>query len=209
MKTWPIGIALAMFWAAPALAMDIDDKWGVGVGAGGAIGTTPDLTLIRGRSHASAWLLDLQFSGANNNGNVLVTPDTLSSISTTENSNLVSISGGPGLRRFLAPETDFSPYIDLSAFADYQHYHQYGDQPGYFMRDDRTQWGLGLGVAFGAEYFTRWHFSVAAHSGLATVRWSSGNDTYETSSAIRAERHNSGVSAGFGVSPVLALRAYF
>jgi opacity protein-like surface antigen len=208
MKTLLIGIALFLAWAAPAVAADIQGKWGLGVGAGGVIGTTPDLTLIRGRSHSSAWLLDLRFSGSNNDGTLTVS-DTITTVPTNENSNSLFISGGPGLRRFLLPESDFSPYFDLSSFVEYAHAHQFNGQPGAFVREDNSRWALGLGVAFGAEYFTRWHFSVAAHTGLATVRWASFDDKFETSPGFHADRHNSGASTAFGVSPVLALRVYF
>ena len=195
--------------AAPALAMDIQGKWGLGVGAAGVVGTNPDITLFYGRSRSSAWLLDVQLSGANLNGHASIAADTTYSSPTHDNLNQLTVNIAPGLRHFMRPEGEFSPYFDISAGGFYNHAHQYVDFPGSFTRVNRTIWQLGISCALGAEYFTPWHFSVAAHTGLASVNWFSNHDTFEPSGGGTYERNTSGVRANVGISPVLALRVYF
>jgi hypothetical protein len=206
-----ISLLILALAAAPALAMDIEGKWGLGVGASGLIGTSPDLTLIRGRSPASAWLLDVLLSGNNVNGNSTTpTPiDTTLSTPAHDNLNQLFINVAPGVRRFLQPNGDFSPYFDLMAGGFYNHAHQYVDSPGTFTRVEGNVWGLGISCALGAEYLTRWHFSLAAHSGIASVNWMSSHNTYEPSGGGTFDRKTNGVRANFGVSPILAVRVYF
>jgi hypothetical protein len=195
--------------AAPAFAMDIQGKWGLGVGASGLIGTSPDLTLIRGRSPASAWLLDVQLSGSNVNGSAAIPFDTTLSTPAHDNLNQLFISVAPGVRRFLQPNGEFSPYFDLMAGGFYNHSHQYVDYPGTFTRVEGNTWSLGISCALGAEYLTRWHFSLAAHTGLASVNWMSTRNTFEPAGGATYERKTNDVRASFGVSPVLAVRVYF
>ena len=204
-----IGVLLLAIGVTPAFAIDIQGKWGLGVGASGVIGTNPDVTLLYGRSNSSAWLFTVQFSGSNLNGDTTFPIDTTLSSPIHNNQNQLFVGVAPGIRRFLRPEGAFSPYVDLSAGGFYNHSHQYLDQPGAFVRGEGNTWGLDVSCAFGAEYFTPWHFSVAAHSGLASVNWFSTHQTYEPSNGATYEQKSNGARASFGVSPVLALRVYF
>jgi hypothetical protein len=204
-----LGLLMILLSASPALAMDIQGKWGLGVGAAGVIGTNPDITLFYGRSRSSAWLLDVQLSGTNSNGHSTIPLDTTLSNPTHDNQNQLSVNIAPGLRRFLRPDGEFSPYFDLSAGGFYNHAHQYVDSPGAFTRVDGTVWGLGISCALGAEYFTPWHFSVAAHTSLASANWYSSHDTFEPSGSGTYDRKTNGVRASLGISPILALRVYF
>jgi hypothetical protein len=55
---WGVTVILAVvIGAGEASAVDIDGKWGIGAGVFGGGG---EVSLIRGRSERSAWLLELQ-----------------------------------------------------------------------------------------------------------------------------------------------------
>jgi hypothetical protein len=204
MITRLLGISLAMLalGVAPALALDIQGKWGFGVGAGFA--SSPDFSLIRGRSQSSAWLLNLGLSGSNQTGE----SSSTTSGSLPQNQNTVSFGVGPGLRKLLRPAAEFSPYIDVFADVRYDHNHNYSGGTFGFNRNDRTIWGTSVGLAVGGEYFTRWHFSLAAHTDVANVGWTWIDLTNETL-GNQQEMHTNGVYGGLGFSPKLILRVYF
>jgi hypothetical protein len=65
-----------------------------------------------------------------------------------------------------------------------------------------------VGLAVGGEYFTRWHFSLAAHTDVANVGWTWIDLTNETL-GNQQEMHTNGVYGGLGFSPKLILRVYF
>lgn len=197
-----VSLLLLSLGAAPALAMDIQGKWGLGVGAGFA--SYADFGIIHGRSPSSAWLLNFGFAGTNQNGEAGVAPDE----HYPQNQNRISVRGGPGMRKFLLPSAEFTPYLDVFVNANYDRAHNFQAYNGSFNRFDSSTWGVGMGLSIGGEYFTRWHFSLAAHTTVANVGWSSSS---QTSEYFGGEQKNelSGVSGGLGVNPSLILRVYF
>lgn len=203
-RGWMIVAAAALAWVVPAQAMDMQGKWGLGFSAGGLVGNVPEMTLVYGHSSSTAWLMNFQFSGANHDDEIT----GFTSGGLNANLNQTNLVVGPGVRRFMNPNSDFSPYCDLRAFVIYGHSHQYVDTGAGSLRTNGTLWGTGAEVDIGAEYFTPWHFSVAAHSGLASVQWNSVNTNSEAPGAS-FDTHSSSFVGHFGVSPTLALRVYF
>jgi hypothetical protein len=187
-------VALLLLGASSAGAVDIQGKWGIGAGVFGGGG---EVSLIRGRSERSAWLLELQLSGDNSNRRSEFSDPAVAP--SRSNQNFFAISGGPGLRRFTRPEAEFSPYYDLSLRGTY-------DRSHFSVFENRTNVGAGARFSFGLEYFTRWHFSVAAHSSVANLGWRHSRMTYQ---GARAVDRSSGFSADVALRPALFVRAYF
>jgi hypothetical protein len=107
----------------------------------------------------------------------------------------------PRVRRYTRPADDFSPYWDAWV-------------SGFYSRDhDSTAevWSAGVGAGFdlGAEYFTRWHFSIAAHSGLLSASWLERHfeepPTILGPSSTVTDRE----TVSLGLNPGFVLRTYF
>ena len=64
-----------------------------------------------------------------------------------------------------------------------------------------------VGLAFGLEYFTPWHFSVAAHSSLMRVTWV--RTAFPPSLPGESRRRRDSESASIGLSPLIYVRGYF
>ena len=213
MRRLLVVLAVLFCWAPSAHAIDIDGKWGLGVGAKGVVGTDPEFSIFHGHSKTTGWLMDFRLSGADGatSGTSAFSDSGLTSTEkTNSNSNILSLSAGPRVRRFMRPNSDFSPYLDLFTHGMFSRSHRW-DIGG--SRDTRSGYGFDCGVAIGGEYFTRWHFSVAAHSSLATLAWSHTHDEREqkyfngVSIVDKSSGHDA--SASFVLSPVLFLRTYF
>jgi hypothetical protein len=176
----------------PVSAADVAGKWGVGAGvfAGGG-----EVSLIRGHSQRTAWLFEVQVSG--NSENYEAETITLGGVVSSDyNRNSLSVGVGPGLRRYTRPSSEFSPYFDVSIGGVYRRFHESGSTS--------NAWGASAAFDFGLEYFTKWGFSVAAHTPVTTVSWVrdkrvDGNFV-QRSSEIRAD---------VGVRPSLFVRGYF
>lgn len=202
-------LLLIAFGATPALAMDLDGKWGLGVGAGGVVSTSSDITIFRGRSATSGWLLDLVINGSNATGHANITPDTLLTQAAHQNTNDLSVRVGPGIRHFLIANGPFSPYLDFNLLVDYSRTHNYADIPGEFDRSGSSTWSFGADMEMGAEYLTPWHFSLAAHTEIGQVAWSLTHETQEFTNSPPFDHKSSTVSAAVSIRPVLELRVYF
>ena len=190
---------LALLGASSAGAVEIKDKWGIGAGVFGRGG---EISLIRGRSERSAWLFDVAVSLRDDPVRIEYVPPQPFTATTT-NSNSVSILAGPGFRRFTRAGDDFSPYWDIHMRGRFDRQHR-----GGASSNTRTVAGAEGEFAFGLEYFTRWHFSVAAHSSLLTLSWAHLNDRqFAPGFEYHSAGHSTGVS--IGLSPVIYLRGYF
>jgi len=205
-RCWLLLLVLA---ACPGLAgaTEIEGKWGLGVEVGNLFSSSPETSLIRGRSARTAWVLDMSASARRDDRDLEqhdTLPDTTFTRSLTE--NYYSIDAGPRLRRFLRPESSFSPYWDVFAHAvGYSNRQSYSD--GYSNRS--TEIGGRAGVAFGAEYFlSKWPVSVAAHTEFATF---SGRHTSTRASSGAAFSKTSGTvfSGNVGIRPIVQVRVYF
>jgi hypothetical protein len=203
MRTVP-GLTAALLVAASVIAsaagaVDIRDRWGIGAGVFGGGG---EVSLIRGRSERSAWLFDVAVKQRSEAFETVLTPPQPASAS-PRNNDVISILAGPGYRRFTRPAEEFSPYWDVHARGTYAHSHYGG--PG-----SQTQTGAGVEaeLSFGLEYFTRWHFSVAAHSSLVRLSWAHLNQRL---SLAGVETRTTGHSedASIGLSPAIYVRGYF
>jgi len=195
--------------ATPALAMDLQGKWGLGVGAGGLVSASSDVTVFRGRSATSGWLIDLEIRGSNATGHENVSPDTSLTQEAHQNTNDLSVRVGPGIRHFLVASGPFSPYLDFGALVEYSRSHDYADIPGVFQRDDAYGWGFGLNAAVGAEYLTPWHFSLAAHTQVGQVMWTLAHYSTEVQNNPPYEHKSSRLNATASIQPLLELRVYF
>jgi hypothetical protein len=109
------------------------------------------------------------------------------------------VSGGPGLRRFTRPGAEFSPYVDFGLRATYDRIHQSGFAT-------RTGAGASALFGFGLEYFTPWHFSVAAHSSVAGLSWRRSRTDYRD--GLQEDRFTD-LSATVALRPLLFVRGYF
>ncbi len=189
MKTLAAVFAL-MLIAGAAQAVDIQGKWGIGAVLFNGRGT--ETSLIRGHSNRTAWLLDVsvdQFESTGQGGGVF---------------DQVRAAAGPRLRRYTRPAEDFSPYWDLWTSGLYEK-----SQDGTIK-----EWGAGVagGVSMGLEYFTRWHFSVAVHSDLASGSWLERHYKVLSPYVYLLGTHATTThfqTATLGLRPQLVLRAWF
>jgi hypothetical protein len=197
MKTIGVVCMLMILGASGASAVDIKGKWGIGAGVFGGGG---EVSLIRGKSERSAWLFDVFASQKYVTTDVEQTPPVPRPTVTRRS---FSVLAGPGYRRFTRPTGEFSPYWDVRARGSYSRASNTSSSA-----EMRTDVGLRADLSIGLEYFTRWHFSVAAHSGLAQVVW---NHTVvrQTLSGTEIKGVDNGETVSVGLSPILFVRGYF
>lgn len=177
-------------------ATEIDGRWGLGAGLFNGGG---EVSLIRGVSARTAWLLD---ASVQQNESSVESDQGLGPTEAVQSGG--SFSLGPRFRRFTRPQSEFSPYWDVYAHADYSRAHE-------ALAADRITnetAGVSAGLEIGLEYFTRWHFSVAAHSGLLSFGWEHVR-TEATSAVTAGEITGHTEFARLALNPVLFLRGYF
>jgi hypothetical protein len=198
-RSLPAVLAMLMGLTTTAQAVEIEGKWGIGAGLGNNF---TDVTLMRGRSASSAWLFDLQLDQVEQSDK-FHQEDPFFSNDATVNHNFWMIDAGPGLRHYTRATSDFSPYWDLFLHGIYEHDHAF-----VVGSRDVTIYGAELGASIGLEYFTRWHFSAAAHTDIVSAQWLhrelSENDTF-SSQTITGHVQTTSV----GISPRLFARVYF
>ena len=114
-----------------------------------------------------------------------------------------SILAGPGYRRFTRPGEEFSPYWDVRARGNYAR-----SSISTGIGQLRTDTGLEASLSIGLEYFTKWHFSVAAHSGIAQLGWKHFN-VREIFPGSELKVTGNSENLSFGVRPILFVRGYF
>ena len=183
-------VVLLLALAGTSQAIDIKGKWGLGVGTGSFIGSSAEASLIRGKTERTAWILDMQFGQSYE-----FTRDTTAYYSYKQQSYNLEL--GPRFRRFTRPRADLSPYGDF-----YLHYQ--GIMSGTTL-NGTTGVGFKSGLAGGVEYFTPWHFTLAAQTRILEVSalWS----WVEVNEKITKRGISEQVK--FGLQPGLQLRVYF
>lgn len=175
----------------PSRAIDIQGKWGLGALISTDRGTV-ETSLIRGWSNRGAIVIDASYFGSSSR-----LGGTLSSLQENQ-----SFAVGPRLRRFTRTDAEFSPYVDLFAHAVGQV--SLNSNSSGFQNDTRG-WGGEAGLSLGMEYLTRWHFSLALQTNVATFSYMK---THETSTpGVSGDGSLWRASAGF--SPQLFIRGYF
>jgi hypothetical protein len=199
MKTAMAVIVCMVLGAASAGATDIAGKWGIGAAVFNGGG---EISLIRGHSARSAWLFDVSIAQRSDQTTAESTP---SATNETIDLNSVRFLAGPGYRRFTRPNDAFSPYWDIRVRGSYAHAHRSSSTQETTSRTDSGAEGE---FSFGLEYFTSWHFSIAAHTGLAQLTWIHST-TEDATPFSSAQRTTDSVSSEIGLSPVLYVRAYF
>jgi len=201
MKTTMAVVAGLMLGAASAGATDVAGKWGIGAAVFNGGG---EISLIRGHSARSAWLFDVEIKQQSDETKFSSTfPGSLEE---TVDRGLVTLLAGPGYRRFSRSNDSFSPYWDIRVRGSYAR-SRATRSPSQDV-STHTDSGAEGEFSFGLEYFTPWHFSVAAHSGLARVRWI--HSTVDLATTTYSTRTTGDmVSSSIGLSPVLYVRAYF
>ena len=197
MWKWLSMVVLIIVTVSPSWAGEIAGKWGIGAGLFNGSG---EVSLIRGHSDRTAWLLVVQVSGSNSTDRREYSPPGGPSAPPLDfNRNGFLIAVGPGLRRYARPESELSPYFDVSVRGLYGRSHQSGSPTA-------IQYGAISGLGLGLEYFTRWHFSIGAHAPVATVSWTRGRFT--SGGGAYTERRDE-TRANISVQPSLVLRGYF
>jgi hypothetical protein len=197
-------VVLLLALAGTAGAIDIKGKWGLGVGTGSGTWslTRAEVSLIRGKSEKSALILDL--SVLENYG--VLTGGATGGL--TERHNDFGFGAGPRFRRFTRSNSNFSPYYDWYIHATGYSYHsEYFDEAsGYHSTNNSTKIGGELGFDIGVEYFTPWHFSLAAHSGFLNL---GASRVWERGHGQNSREKGYSTTLGLGPSPNLKLRVYF
>lgn len=194
-----VALGMSAVWALTVLgvsfagAADIESKWGIGAGVfkGGA-----EVSLIRGRSERSAWLLDLSVSGRDDEFRFEPTPVL------TSGANSIKFLAGPGFRRFTRASEEFSPYWDVRVRGSYGRSRLHSPTG---TTETRTDAGAEAEFSFGLEYFTRRRFSIAAHTGLVRISWIHRATTTGSGSRDAGDSE----FASVGLSPAIFLRTYF
>jgi len=190
------GLLLA---ATNARATDIAGKWGIGASV---FNSGFETSLIHGHSERTAWVFDVTFKG---DARDLAFESNLGP-QRDGNANNWGIAAGPALRRFTRPSSEFSPYGDVFASFEYASSHRGG--VAVPQTDKRT--GVVTGLAFGLEYFTRRHFSIAVDTNLLTLRWDrlTTSQGFSASVLVQSSTENRWAAVA-GLEPRLVLRAYF
>ncbi len=208
MRTAVVALALGL-WATTGWAGDNQGKWGLGVDSGLFRSGGVHGALIHRRSTRTAWLLDVRAEehvlDTDGSGSGLIFSPFSPPVASGEFSQTVQVEIGPRFRRFTRPDANWSPYWDLFAAATHSNsrYSSGSTTADYFST------GGAAGAGIGVEYFTPWHFSVAAHSDLLEARYarvrSRGNDSFLGPRS--ASGHEQSVNTV--LNPAVELRAYF
>ena len=187
-------VVLLLALAGTTQAIDIKGKWGLGVGTGTFIGSGGEASLIRGKTERTAWILDMSIFHQYEEKRI----DTTLQLDRLQ--RLADVSFGPRIRRFTRPGAKLSPYWDVFVHLIGMNY-SYSSPGG---TDNDYSAGGEAGCAGGVEYFTPWHFTLAAHTGLfkasASRLWG-----YDFREEYRGWKFNTNL----GFSPKLQVRVYF
>jgi len=188
-------VVLLLALAGTAGATDIKGKWGLGVGMGSTMWglSGSEASLIRGKTERTAWILDLDINESYQD----FRSDTSGRIINVDRD--LAVSNGPRIRRYTRPQAMLSPYWD-------SYFHLNGQNSGNSSSNYYQSVGATAGLDFGVEYFTPWHFALAAHTGFFSASlnrlWDNNNYNNGKSKGWRQ-------SARVGFSPRLQLRVYF
>jgi len=178
-------VVLLFALAGASWAIDIKGKWGLGVGIGPSKWRLSEIeaSLIRGKTERTALILDLKADQTYSESKYPF-----------QVARYANLSFGPRIRRFTRPKERLSPYWDV-----YAHAVAFNSSPPLSGLYNRMA-GVESGLAGGVEYFTPWHFTLAAHTDLFTVEvdrlWSPGFVMWTETATLQ-------------VSPALQLRVYF
>lgn len=213
-----IALAIVCVWVSVASATEIAGKWGLGVGTGSVLGSPAEVSLIRGRSASTAWILDVRIDQYTSK--VAPTePDTINFgyplVAGNAVFQYVSVLLGPRLRHYTRPDASLSPYFDLFVSAT--------DRTQSFSQDTysgkETRLGGQAGVDFGVEYFfSKWPVALAAHTPLFVARVEhvknsssryQGNPTTGGIEYKVREARGTSEAASLILSPTVHLRVYF
>lgn len=197
MKSVAATCLMLVLGTSVAGAEDIKGKWGVGAGVFGGGG---EVSLIRGKSDRSAWLFDV--SMANLSSTEASEPGSTSTID--RNNDNVNMNVGPGYRRYVRATEGLSPYWDLAAHFLYVRQHSHN---GTDSSVNKRAGGDAV-LSFGLEYFTPWHFSIAADSDIVGFSWT--NDTRDSNNGVSTSSSTGHTQrATLRLSPVIYVRGYF
>lgn len=198
---WVMGLMLGL--AGNAGAVDIAGKWGIGATL---FNSGVETSLIRGHSDRTAWVFDVGFLVNTSDR----TDESTGQPNVTANSDTWRVNAGPGLRRFFRPSSEFSPYADWFVSVSYLHDHGETTAPPA-QTTNESIFGVGTGLAFGLEYFTRWHCSIAADTDVFGLRWDRDSARGESAvipGLVVKSTQNRFVTT-LGIAPRLVVRAYF
>jgi len=203
MKTGMAVAAGLILLAANAGATDIAGKWGIGAAF---LNSGFETSLIHGHSERTAWTLSLRFSGrsADPSLEAALGNPPLPTTARKFNTDTWQIGARPSLRRFTRPTSEFSPYGDVFAFFGHGRFHSGG---GGVTRTDKNS-TVSTGLAFGLEYFTHRHASVAVETDVTTLGWNRLTEG-TTGPGVNGASTENAFFVDARLSPRLVLRAYF
>jgi len=188
-------LVLLLALAGTSWATDIKGKWGLGVGMGSTIWglSGSEASLIRGKTERTAWILDMDIYESYQD----FRSDTSGRLMYIDRELAVSL--GPRIRRYTRPQATLSPYWD-------SYFHLCGLNTGNSSNNYHRTAGAVAGLGCGVEYFTPWHFALAAHTGLFSA---SLNRVWDYNHYSNDQSKGWSQSVQLGFSPRLQLRVYF
>jgi hypothetical protein len=192
MKRWVFVCACMLLASTPALAMDLQGKWGIGAGI---IGSTSEIAIMRGHSARTIWALDAAFDQDARSSTGQIVPGK---------TDRGSVTIGPHLRRFTRATEGLAPYWDVRLDGTYDK----SDEGSGPFSNARWDAGLETGLGLGAEYFTPWSFSIALDSDLVSAGFTRSHLTDQSGTTARST-WSTVYFTHLGVHPLLLARAYF
>lgn len=187
--------------ASGAGAEDLRGTWGIGAGVFGRDG---EVSFLRGKSERSAWLFDVTLSQRVDHIEFDSSPPGSGSAGAADQ-HVFSVQAGPGYRRFTRSTEEFSPYWDIRVRGSYSR----GSSGSTGSSSElQTASGAEASFSFGLEYFTPWHFSIAAHSTLGRFSWTHLSIKRESYGSTYRVSGDSAIGT-IVLSPILFVRGYF
>jgi hypothetical protein len=148
---------------------------------------------------------DLGVSVRRDEQNFDLTENAASPLSPRGDYRAWDVTVGPRLRRFMRSGAGLSPYWDVFVNALASEWHSSG---GFAVAEGEKSHGIGGGLAFGVEWETPWHVSVAAHSDFLTLQWEHSQTEITANNGTNREEGDS-YRTLLELAPGLFARFYF
>jgi hypothetical protein len=207
-------VALSLATPPSLGAAPVAGKWGLGVDTGDLLDSSAEGTILRGRSERTAWLVLVALSVSDRDQRdeaTYIIPDTL--VVRSNASDYYSFAIGPGVRRYFHPNGRATGYFDVTGQVLRARRTSTGEASPQAYKQVNSTWGGEVGLALGFEYFfERWPVSLAAHTRVLSVRYTTSKETSSTTGPFpgpNIDRDYDEFSTSGGVGPRLQIRVYF